>query len=114
VNEPLDNPASSRTDTVESLATTLPRPSFLRVLLVLAATVVVLAGMHLSAPILNPILFALVLSLLFSPAYSWLKRRGLPTPLALLVMLVGLAILFAGLFAILTVSIGRFTERVGF
>jgi AI-2 transport protein TqsA len=113
LNEPLDDPAKSRTDFAEFLATTLRRPSFLRVLLVLAATVVVLAGMRLSAPILNPILFALVLSLLFSPVYAWVRRRGLPTPLALVVMLVGLTIIFVGLFVILTVSIGRFTGRVG-
>ena len=46
-------------------------PSFARVLLVLAATVVMAAGMRVGAPILNPILFAVVLSLIFSPVYSW-------------------------------------------
>src|SRR5215212_1711615 len=35
----------------------LRRPSFLRVLVALAAVVVVLVGMRLAAPILNPILF---------------------------------------------------------
>ena len=59
------------------MTSTLRQPSFLRVMLVLAATVVVLVGIRLGAPILNPILFAVVLSLLFSPVYSWL-RRGLP------------------------------------
>src|SRR3712207_1486023 len=90
------------------------RNAFARVLLVLAATVVVLAGMRLGAPILNPILFAVVFALLFSSVYSWLKRRGLPTPLALLIMLVGLTIILVGLFGFLSVSIGRFTERLGF
>ena len=92
----------------------LRQPSFLRVMLVLAATVVVLVGIHLSAPILNPILFAVVLSLLFYPVYSWLRRRRIPTPLALLIMLVGLTILFVALFFILGISITRFSERVGF
>jgi AI-2 transport protein TqsA len=84
------------------------------VMLILAATVVVLVGMHLGAPILNPTLFAVVLSLLFNPVYSWLRRRGLPTPLALLIMLVGLTIFFVALFFIVGVSITRFSERVGF
>src|SRR3712207_6147926 len=83
-------------------------------MLVLAATVVVLVGIRLGAPILNPIFFAVVLTLLFSPVYSWLKRRGLPAPLALVIMLVLLAVLFVGLFYILGVSIARFGERVGF
>lgn len=97
-------------------ATTRPRqqPSFSRVMLFLAATVVVLAGMRLGAPIVTPILFSLVLSLIFSPVYSWLKRRGLPAPLALLVMLVALSILFVALFAFLSISIGKFTGRIAF
>ena len=88
--------------------------SFLRVMLFLAATVAVLAGMRLGAPIVTPILFALVLSLVFSPVYAWLKLRGLPPPLALLVMLIGLGILFVALFAFLSVSIGKFTGRLAF
>jgi AI-2 transport protein TqsA len=92
----------------------LHQPSFLRVMLVLAATVVVLVGVRLAAPILNPILFAVVMTLLFSPVYSWLLRRGLPAPLALLIMLVLLSVLFLGLIAILGASISRFTERLGF
>jgi AI-2 transport protein TqsA len=114
VTEPSDDPPESRADVLGSLATTLRQPSFLRVILFLAATVVVLVGIHLAAPILNPIFFAVVLTLLFSPVYSWLKRRGLPTPLALVVMLVGLTILFLALFFVLSVSITRFGERVGF
>lgn len=61
-----------------ALDTMLRRPSFLRVLLVLDATLVVLVGMRLAAPIL----FAVVLSLLFGPLYAWVKRRGVPTPAA--------------------------------
>src|ERR671911_2264486 len=89
-------------------------PAFLRVMLFLAATIVVVAGMRLGAPVVTPALFALVLSLIFSPVYSWLKRRGLPAPLALLIMLVLLTVLFMGLFFILGASIARFSERVGF
>jgi AI-2 transport protein TqsA len=114
MTEPSDDPTESRADVLGSLATTLRQPSFLRVMLFLAATVVVLMGIRLGAPILNPIFFAVVLTLLFSPVYSWLKRRGLPTPLALVVMLVGLTILFLALFFVLSVSITRFGERVGF
>src|SRR5215212_818201 len=109
-----DNLADDRSGIAAAIITTLRQPSFLRVILFLAATTVVLAGMRLGAPIVTPILFALVLSLIFSPIYSWLKRRGLPAPLALLIMLVGLGILFIALFAFLSVSIGKFTGRIAF
>jgi AI-2 transport protein TqsA len=114
MNESSSNPPSDSAGIAETITTTLRQPSFLRVMLVLSATVVVLVGIRLGAPILNPIFFALVLTLLFSPIYSWLKRRGLPAPLALLIMLVLLTILFVGLFFILGASIARFSERVGF
>ena len=114
MTQPSDDPTKSGADIVESMAATLRQPSFLRVVLFLASTVVVLVGLRLGAPILNPIFFAVVLTLLFSPVYSWLKRRGLPTPLALVVMLVGLTTLFVALFFVLSVSITRFGERVGF
>jgi AI-2 transport protein TqsA len=92
----------------------LPRPSLFRVIVALAAVVVVLVGLRVGAPIVNPILFAVVLALLFSPLYSWLRRRGLPTPLALVIMLIFVGAIFAGLFFTLGASISRFTERLGF
>ena len=92
MNESTNNPPGERTGIGEAVTTALRQPSFLRVMLVLAATVVVLVGIRLGAPILNPIFFAVVLTVLFSPVYSWLKRRGLPAPLALLIMLVLLSL----------------------
>ena len=58
----------------------LRQPSFLRVMLGLAA-----AGGRawwvcvLAAPMLNPIIFAVVLALLFGPIYSWLTAQGFRT-----------------------------------
>ena len=114
MNESLNDQVGGRGRVPEAIATALRQPSFLRVMLVLAATVIVLVGIRLGAPILNPIFFAVVLSLLFSPLYSWLKSRGLPAPLALVIMLFVIGALFLGLFFILGVSISRFSERVGF
>jgi predicted PurR-regulated permease PerM len=113
MNGPLNDPMDGRGGVSEAVAA-LRQTSFLRVMLVLAATVIVLVGIRLGAPILNPIFFALVLSLLFSPIYSWLKHRGLPSPLVLVIMLIVIGALFIGLFFILGVSISRFSERVGF
>jgi predicted PurR-regulated permease PerM len=113
MNESLNDPAHDRSGIGEAVTTALRQPSFLRVMLFLAATVVVLVGMRLGAPILSPILFAVVLSLLFSPIYAWLRRHRIPTPLALVLMLVGLTILFGGIFLLLGVSITRFSGDIG-
>jgi AI-2 transport protein TqsA len=112
MDESPNNPVDARSGIGETITTALRQPSILRVMLGLAATVVVLVGMRLAAPILNPILFALVLSLLFSPIYAWLRRRRIPTPLALVIMLVGLTVLFVGIFLILGVSIARFSGDI--
>lgn len=57
------------------------RGTFGRVVLILAATVV-LAGLRVAAPVLNPIFFAKVFSLLCWPVYAFPCRR-LPNTLAL-------------------------------
>lgn len=88
------------------------RPSFIRVLLVLALSSIVLASMHFAAPILNPFLFALVMAIILSPAYAWLRRK-LPDWLALLIVIIGVILLFALLAVIVTLSIQRLADRLG-
>ncbi len=105
-----DAPAGGRAEAVD---TAPRRATFLRVLQVLAGTVVVLVGVRLAAPVLNPVFFAVVLSLLFSPVYAWLGRRGLPKPVALVVMLFGMTLLFLVIFYILGASIARFSAGIG-
>ena len=112
MDEASNNPVNDRSGLGETITTALRQPSFLRVMLFLATTVVVFAGMRLSAPILDPILFAVILALLFSPIYGWLTRHRIPTPLALIIMLVGMTILFLALFLILGVSIARFSGDI--
>src|ERR687889_1161587 len=112
MSESSNNPVDDRSGIGKTITTALRQPSILRVMVGLAATVVVLVGMRLAAPILNPILFALVLSLLFSPIYAWLRRCRIPTPLALLIMLVGLSVLFLGIFLIMSISIARFSGDI--
>jgi AI-2 transport protein TqsA len=113
MNEASSNSIDGRPGIGETITTALRQPSLSRVMLLLAATVVVFVGMRLAAPILDPILFAVVLALLFSPIYGWLIRHRIPTPLALVIMLVGLSVLFLGLFLLLGVSIARFSGEIG-
>jgi predicted PurR-regulated permease PerM len=112
MNEAPSNPADGKPGIAETITAALRQPSFLRVMLLLATLVVVFVGMRLAAPILDPILFAVVLALLFSPIYAWLRRHRVPTPLALIIMLVGLTVLFLGLFFIMGVSIARFSGQI--
>jgi predicted PurR-regulated permease PerM len=107
MKESSNNPADDTSGITEAITTAIRQPSFLRVMLVLAATVVVFVGMRLAAPVLDPILFAVILALLFSPIYAWLRRHRVPTPLALVIMLVGLTLLFVAIAGIVGVSIAN-------
>src|SRR5215213_4734954 len=113
MDEGSSNPQDGKSGIGETITSALRQPSFLRVVLLLATLVIVFGGMRLAAPILDPIFFAVVLALLFSPIYAWVRRRGVPTPLALVIMLVGLTILFLGIAGILGVSIARFSGDIG-
>ncbi|MBI5947636.1 MAG: AI-2E family transporter [Chloroflexi bacterium] len=70
------------------------RASITRLLLPLAASVIVLAGVKQAAGILNPLLLALFILLVLVPMLRWLRERGLPgwlavTTVASFVLLVG-------------------------
>jgi AI-2 transport protein TqsA len=71
-----------------------------RVLLSIAGAVAILAGMRVAAPILGPVLVALVITVAWSPASDYLRRHGWhPTMAALAGIVVGVLLmaLFVGL-----------------
>lgn len=47
-----------------------------RTLLTMAGAIAVLAGMRVAAPIIGPVLIALILTVAWSPGSDWLRRRG--------------------------------------
>jgi len=82
-------------------------------ILVGAASLVVLIGaMQVAQAIVVPILLALFLALIGTPALMWLCARGLPNGLAVLIVVVGMlaVILLAGV--LLGGSVAEFSSRV--
>lgn len=66
---------------------------FTRLLLAAASAVVVLAGIRAAAPVINPVLIALLITIAWSPGSLWLRRRGWPPTVAALTgIVVGVAI----------------------
>ncbi len=81
-------------------------------LLAVAAVVVIVAGIRSANSIFVPFLLAGFISLLCAPALFWLQDRGLPTALALLVVLLGLLGIGAVLGSLLGTSINEFTRSL--
>ncbi len=66
---------------------------FTRLLLAAASAVVVLAGIRAAAPVINPVLIALLITIAWSPGSLWLRKRGWPPTVAALTgIVVGVAI----------------------
>jgi AI-2 transport protein TqsA len=91
-------------------AVSFPVPA--RLLITAAAGVVVIAGMHLGAPILNVILFSFFLGIIALPAIRLLEGRGIPTLGAVLILIAGLALLALLFIAILSLSLPALEEAL--
>lgn len=78
-----------------------------RALLVAASLVIVVAGLKVGAPILVPASLSVFLAIILMPAVSWLKRRGLPTLLAILLVVLTTSTILAGLLSITTQSLNQ-------
>ena len=63
-----------------------------RVLVSLAAFVVIVAGMKAAAPLLVPFLLALFIAIILAPVFNGLQRWGLPSGIALLAVVLALVL----------------------
>ncbi len=79
-------------------------------LLALASVVVIVAGMKAAASLFVPFLLAGFIALLCAPALFWLRDRGLPNPVALIVVLLGLFGIGAVFGGLMSTSINEFTR----
>lgn len=83
-----------------------------RFLFATAAVFIIIAGLRFAAPIVVPFLLALFLAIIISKPMNFLKKKGIPTVLAVFIVIV--AVLAAGLIllAIIGTSINDFVERL--
>jgi predicted PurR-regulated permease PerM len=64
-----------------------------RALIVIACLVVILAGLKAAATLAVPFLLAAFLAIVLTPPFAYMKQKGIPGAVALIVMIVGLGIL---------------------
>lgn len=82
-----------------TVSTVDTRTNAFRVLIVLAAFVIVVAGMRAAASLIVPFLLAAFIAIICSHPLLWMKSRRFPTWAALLVIILGIGI-FGGLIAL--------------
>lgn len=81
-----------------------------RFLLNTAAFVIVVAGMRAASSLLVPFLFALFIAVICISPFFWLKRRGIPDVLALLIIILGILGIGFLFGTLIGTSINQFTS----
>jgi len=113
MNQPVSNPDTIINANATPSATAdgpLAHPG--RILISAAALVVVVAGMKAAVNIINPFLLAVFLAIISTPALFWMKKIGISTLFALLI--ISLIILVGGLLlgGLLAASIADITKTL--
>lgn len=83
-----------------------------RLMLTLAAFVVVIAGMKASQDILVPFLLALFLAVLGASPMFWLQRKGLPLWLALVIVVTGILLLGVAMAGLVSSTVADFSQNL--
>ena len=80
-------------------------------LFVIAAIVIVLAGLKAGQSLLVPVLLAMFIAIIASTPIGWLTRRGLPNWLAVSLVLVALVLVATGLSLVIVQVVAEFTQE---
>jgi len=82
-----------------------------RILITLAALVVIIAGMRAASSLLVPFLLAMFIAVLIAPPLSWLQRKGVPGLLATLIVIAVFVLVMFLLALLVGGSIDAFTQN---
>ncbi len=89
------------------------RSSFaLRVLLISAAFIIVIAGMQAAKAMLVPFLLSVFVAVIAAPPLFWLTGKGLPKPIAMLLVIVGVVVAAIIIAALLGSSVDSFSRAL--
>ena len=81
-------------------------------ILVGAAIVVLIAGLKSASGIVSPLLMAVFISIVCTPALFWMQRRGFPTVVALIVILGIVGLLGVAVFSLIASSLDQFSNSL--
>lgn len=82
--------------------------------IVAAAFVIIIAGMRAASSIIVPFLLSVFIAILSAPPLFWLKRKGVPTAFALLIVVICFLIVVFVLAALVGTSIDDFSRSLPF
>ncbi len=77
-----------------------------------AAIVIVLAGIKSASAIIVPFLFSLFIAIILSPSYGFLQKKGLPSGVALVVVIFSFMIFLAAIATLIGNSLQSFSANI--
>lgn len=83
-----------------------------RFLITSASFVIIIAGMRAAESILVPFLIAVFIAVICLPSLSWLKRKGIPTALAMLMVVAGITLIGMLITVLIGTSLDNFSRDV--
>jgi AI-2 transport protein TqsA len=83
-----------------------------RLLLTIACLIILIAGLQAAESVVVPFLLAVFLSMIGTPPLVWLRGRGMPNALALLIVVLGFVFVLVGIGALLGGSVNSFTQTM--
>jgi len=89
-------------------------PSYVKMhpLFYAAAGVIIIAGLKVASPIVNPILMAVFFSIIILHPITWLRKKGVNGLLSILIVAFGLLVIFFGIGGAVTKSIIEFSQNL--
>jgi predicted PurR-regulated permease PerM len=82
------------------------------VLINVAALIIVVAGMRAASSILIPIMLAIFIAAIFMPPFLWLKRKGIPTALSLIIVIICILIIGFLLVTLIHTALSDFSNAI--
>ena len=92
------------------MSTERPQTTVSQMLLTVAAFVIVVAGMQAASSLMVPFLLAAFITIICTPIMAWLKKRGAPSWLALVVVISGVLLIGFLVSAFIASSVNDFTK----
>ena len=83
-----------------------------KLLVGIAAFIIVVAGLKAAAGLVVPFLLAVFLAILCAPSLAWLRRRRVPSGISILVIMAAVVVLLLTLASLLNTSVSGFSEQI--
>ena len=81
-------------------------------IMLVAGLIVILAGLRAASPIITPFLLSLFISIIGAYPLSWLKRKGVPNVLAVIIVLITMLLFIVIIGGVTGTSIAAFTQSL--